>query len=68
MNLLKASEAKDNKTEQLKAIRKLLVYFRDYDNMQKDKILTLLDNMIENKDCSGRPAWFFVFEVFKGRS
>mmetsp|Transcript_1269 Transcript_1269/g.1337 ORF Transcript_1269/g.1337 Transcript_1269/m.1337 type:complete len:167 (+) Transcript_1269:819-1319(+) len=52
MNLLKASEAKDNKTEQLKAIRKLLVYFRDYDNMQKDKILTLLDNMIENKDCS----------------
>lgn len=46
MNLLKICDSKESKANQLKLIKQLLWDFRDSDDVQKDKTLNTIDNMI----------------------
>jgi len=48
IDILKSGEKSQG--EQLEAIKRLLIEFKDYDSLQQDKNLRLIDNMIMNSD------------------
>lgn len=55
IKLLKACREGKTEAEQLKAVKQLLTEFRDFGNAQKDKVLSLIDNMIVQKDFDDGP-------------
>jgi hypothetical protein len=50
MKLLKTLNAKSSDIDKLKAVKQLLIEFRDFENSQKDKIITMVDKMITQKN------------------
>lgn len=51
LDLLKACE-RGNKTDQLKAVKKLLTDFRGYQDSNKDKVFNVIDNMLAQENSS----------------